>query len=498
MEVSAEHSVLGTPEDAANYERDVASGLAAYVDKLGDETPETGTPHMRSLSPSSDGSMGPASNSGEGRGAAEVSTEAETNLLADEVADEVKREPESSQSDKAQIALQAQHATSSALTRGNNPGTSMRQKAVGLGTRLDASQVFMVCPVSLPLPGSLCQERKFLQQLAAPVDTHRQLSATAKQILEFLRAQQDYCEHAFLYGSLALEDACSSRKPRQKYKQDWPSYYVNGRSDVDVVVAMMPNASSSELVDLLLKQGRWQLIARVQVHKFDSTQFTLLGSCGDEDGADSEDSKVFLDLTCIENKLQVSRFRNRQEAFRRIFVDSRFRVEAQLGPTGALAFDTYIHMLKAFARNVPENSLTGFQATCIGLFSISTGEFQLRPDQTIAMSLFEGFLRFCVCFYGAPETTRNSHKGKAYQKPNYQHCTIDLTASRFLPRLVTSWPSELYFLQAEERMMMRPEQRMNVTHSLDPGRVCNEALVFLARSFIRPRDPPFAMSAFYH
>jgi len=179
-------------------------------------------------------------------------------------------------------------------------------------------------------------------------------------------------------------------------------------------------------------------------------------------------------VTCIEEPLHFDRFKKRQEAFRNVFMEVRSRMEAQYAAQGVLAFDAYIHLLKAFAAKVPGNALTGFQATCIGLFTLQIGHFRMKLTQSIALSLFEGFLRFCYSFYGDSQRSNFS----------YRHCTIDLSGGgRWLPRMNASWRSEVYFMAAEARMRTRADERMNVAHSLDPARVSVEAHALLERAF---------------
>merc|ERR1719282_1610701 len=218
------------------------------------------------------------------------------------------------------------------------------------------------------------------------------------------------------------------------------------------------------------------MIQQQFVHKFDSTQYTLLGSFGE----DGDSTEVYLDVTCIEQPLHFNRFKKRQAAFRKGFIDVRSRMEARYFAQGALAFDAYIHLLKAFAAKIPGNTLTGFQATCIGLFTLQIGHFRLKPSQSIALSLFEGFLRFCFSFY--VDAPRNA--AHWFPIPNYRTIAIDLSGTgRWLERQSSCWRSELYFMQAEVNMKTRPDERMNVTHSLDPGRVSAEAHALLHRAF---------------
>jgi len=236
-------------------------------------------------------------------------------------------------------------------------------------------------------------------------------------------------------------------------------------------------ARPSEIFERLRSKGKWEKISETQVPKFASTQYTLHGAFNDEDG---DDTKVFLDITCIESPLHYGRFKQRQEAFRTVFTEVRNHMEAQFSAQGALAYDAYIHLLKAFAAKVPGNALTGFQATCIGLFTLQIGHYRFKHNQSIALSLFEGFLRFCRFFFG--ETPQNTPS--TYWQYHYRTVGIDLSnGGRWLPRMSLCWRSELYFMAAEVKMKTRLDERVNVLHSLDPTRVSAEAQALLSRAF---------------
>lgn len=341
---------------------------------------------------------------------------------------------------------------------------------------------FALLPAAVPTLGPTMNsfsDRRIIEVLAAPEATHRRLLRTARRVPEILA---DPSEHQLvtsteLYGSLSLDMA--EPNLHRPWKQDWASYYVNGRSDVDFVVQTRHKVAPSAVAQRLLKKGPWRMVGQVQVHKFASTQFTLLGSFEEEDGS-GQASEVYLDITVIEQKVHFNRFKSRQEAFRKVFMEVRACIEAQFNAQGALAFDAYIHLLKAFAAKVPGNGLTGFQATCIGLFTLQIAHFRMKPTQSIALSLFEGFLRFCVSFYS--DMARPADL--CWHSWSYRQYAIDLSGGgRWLPRMSTSWHSELYFMAEEVKMHTRPDERMNVTHSLDPARVCAEALALLNRAF---------------
>jgi len=373
-----------------------------------------------------------------------------------------------------------------------HPGGSMAPGSQAPGEQIQAQMQPMPLPAFALLPQvpslgptmDSFSDRRIIEVLAAPEATHRRLLRTARRVPEILA---DPMEHQLvtsteLYGSLSLD--MSEPNMHRPWKQDWASHYVNGRSDVDFVVQTRHKVAPSAVAQRLLKKGPWRMVGQVQVHKFASTQFTLLGSFEEEDGS-GQASEVYLDITVIEQKVHFNRFKSRQEAFRKVFMEVRSCIEAQFNAQGALAFDAYVHLLKAFAAKVPGNGLTGFQATCIGLFTLQIGHFRMKPTQSIALSLFEGFLRFCVSFYSdvlRPELCWPPLGGR--HTWSYRQYAIDLSVGgRWLPRMSTSWHSELYFMTEEVKMHTRPDERMNVTHSLDPTRVSMEALALLNRAF---------------
>jgi len=243
--------------------------------------------------------------------------------------------------------------------------------------------------------------------------------------------------------------------------------------------------------------GRWRVVGEVYVHKFASTQFTLLGSPDMEDDEEEEEDasveneegdesserandasqEIYLDITCIEQPCHFKSFKRRQEAFRQVFFEVRLIMESQYGEKGALAFDAYVHLLKAFAAKVPGNALTGFQATCIGLFTLQIGHYRMKLTQSLALSLFEGFLFFCTQFYGDWYTGLPGPQ-------NYQHYALDLCCGgRWLQRQWSGWRSEIYFMAVERSLGNRAAERMNVAHSLEPAKVAKEAQQLLGRAF---------------
>jgi len=361
------------------------------------------------------------------------------------------------------------------------------------------------------------KDRRIVEALAAPGSVHRKLLQAARQVPQLiLDADRELAISVELYGSLSLDMMEPEAKESREWQQDWASYYVNKSSDIDFVVALRQGVSPSLVLERLLAGGHWKLsgetqvltacvwrpsestqcqevthcrfrhrlflvlwgfLVASQVHKFATTQYTLIGVFEDENGCSSE---VCLDVTCISRAVHFDRFRKRQEAFRKVFSGARSRMASQFGEQGALAFDAYIQLLKAFAAKVSGNALTGFQATCIGLFTLQTFHFRLKPTQSMAMSLFEGFLRFCAIFYSEAPYGPTVYSLAA----NYQRCAIDLSSGgRWSRRTEHSWRSELYFVAAEEELRTQPDERMNVVHSLDPARVAAEAQSLLCSAF---------------
>eukprot|EP00439_Symbiodinium_sp_Y106_P036368 s4833_g4.t1 len=510
-----------------------ASRCDDHIDPTGEETPETGTPLTRSLSPSSDGGTSAADRS-EPAASRRQNRRKKTRPSAGSMCGGMA--PEAQSTGAPASALEARAASlqqdaarqdaeteASAAKRklGGNSKSSRRPPAArhapatggplgcyhafpgpmgglppvhfGIGAfcmpflggfsshdcQNVHNQEFHVLQQSpgTPMPGATCtvSDRQILDVLAAKPEIHKRLLETARRLPEILPGSADsaVANSAELYGSLAL----LTESPRGR--KDRSPCYVNGQSDVDFVVEMKKDVAPYAMVERLLEKDTWKLVGTVQVHKFSSTQFTLLGSFDEQ--KDPEFKKVYLDLTCIESPVQFNRFKKRQEAFRKAFLDVRKSIEENFAEQGTLAFDAYIHLLKAFAAKVPRNAISVYQATCVGLFTLQIGHFRLRQSLSLALCFFEGFLRFCYQFYldtDTPVVLGDTALG-------YRRQAIDLSCGRLLPRISTSWRSELYFRNLEERQLStRPDEWMNVTHSLDPQQVSKEALGLLKRAFV--------------
>eukprot|EP00403_Amphidinium_massartii_P019202 CAMPEP_0178410188 /NCGR_PEP_ID=MMETSP0689_2-20121128/20850_1 /TAXON_ID=160604 /ORGANISM="Amphidinium massartii, Strain CS-259" /LENGTH=623 /DNA_ID=CAMNT_0020031355 /DNA_START=27 /DNA_END=1895 /DNA_ORIENTATION=+ len=330
------------------------------------------------------------------------------------------------------------------------------------------------------------KDRRIIEVLAASEARHDKLWECAHRVEHVLSEGTELFANRELYGSLSLythhqnSDDCGMA-------QDWARYYVHSRSDVDYVVELKPNVPPAAVVQKVMSKGNWKLVQETRVAKFCTLQYTLLGSFkGEAEEAESEQDsppsgadQVYLDLTCIEKPIHFKRFKKRQEAFRRTFFEVRQQMEAQFQGLGVLAFDAYIHLLKAFAGKVPGNALTGFQATCIGLFTLRINFFRLRQSQSIAVAFFEGFLRFCVQFYGEPPRL----PGFCFPGANYRHFAIDLSLGQWMPRRELCWRSEMYFQAVEAKLQTHAHECVNIAHSLDPARVCAEATSLLQRAF---------------
>jgi hypothetical protein len=321
----------------------------------------------------------------------------------------------------------------------------------------------------VPATGAFTSEkdRNSVRVLAATDQRYLMLWRTACRLPEILSGCEgsgltDMANFIELYGSLSLQPASPA--------QDWPTYYVNKYSDVDFAVEVKPGFSPEHVAERLLSGscGTWRKVKEAQVTKFETTQYTFLGSFDVEDP-----EEVYLDISCIMSSVHFHNLRTRQQAFRTVFFEMRGFLESQFATEGALAFDAYIHLLKTFAANTPNHAITGFQATCVGLFCLQSGLYTLLSNRSVAISLFEGFLRFCARYFSDGVMTAETS--------NYRYCAMDLSCGgRWLPRTQACWESELYFMDVEDALQVQPEERFNVAHSLDPVGVALAANNLLA------------------
>jgi len=192
---------------------------------------------------------------------------------------------------------------------------------------------------------------------------------------------------------------------------------------------------------------------------------------------------VHLDLTCISDAAHFLQFKERQAAFRYVFCRARQQFQAKYNVLGALAFDAYIYLLKAFAAFVSRSAFSSFQATCLGLFALQRADLpKLAPAQVPnAIFLFERFLRFCRMFFA-------EKPGRKGQKPHgFRHCAIDLSGEGHLTRRVNLRAcAELYFGDVECSFRVPPQDWLNVLHNSDPKTISAKARIALDRWFPEP------------
>jgi len=307
-------------------------------------------------------------------------------------------------------------------------------------------------------------DRCIIEGLAASEQLHRRLLRTAHRARSILCADGVVLvSEVELFGSLTLCTTGLQGSNGREWWQDWPRHFVRTGSDVDIVVLLRPDMGIADLLERLTGRGRFELVGQTTVKKFATTQFVL--STGRHRGG-APQPEVWLDLTCISSPVHFDRFKGRQEAFRQSFLSARMQLEASHGVCGAMAFDAYIYLLKAFAAKVDGNALSGFQATCLGLFALQLHLYQLRCCQPTGLVLFECFLRFCCSFFS------DAHASRCMQLRSYRYCAIDLSlGGRLLPRLSSKWRCEVYFLGVEVQLGTKMNERINIAHSVVPEMV---------------------------
>jgi len=359
-------------------------------------------------------------------------------------------------------------ATDSVVWPARSPGPvgAGGQVAPGVPASQQAPQAFpAMMYVQIPPAPCSCSnlsDRCIIEGLAASEQTHRRLLRAAHRARSLLCANGSSQTLALeLYGSLALCGARPREGGGQDWWQDWPRHYVRTDSDADLVALLRTGIRPSDLVRRLTGRGRFELVSQTSVNKFSTTHFTLRALMeGDSP------SEVSLDLTCIDSVPHFERFKGRQEAFRQAFRAARGQLEASNGACGAMAFDAYIYLLKSFSAKVEGNALSGFQATCLGLFALQLHLYELRCCQPTGLVLFECFLRFCCAFFA------DSHPNRCMQLRSYRYCAIDLSlGGRLLPRFSNKWRCEVYLLGVEVQLQTKINERMNITHSVVPEAV---------------------------
>jgi len=363
-------------------------------------------------------------------------------------------------------------------TPSGQPMVEMSQAASGSSAMLGGNEGLAgYVSVSVPfiqIPAAPCtlselDDHQIIEGLAASSRTHMRLLQTAHGVRELLyniipvhRHQDVWVE---LYGSLALYGP--QQGVQKNWHQDWAQHYVRVNSDIDLVVLLQDGAMATEVVNRLV-QHEWKLQNMTNVPKFAITQFTFSGNS----------EQFWLDMTCIDKVDHYNRFKRRQEAFMYTFKMVRASLEGAFGRNGALAFDAYIYLLKAFAHSLPSNIITSFQATCFGLFCLQLKLYELKCVEPTGLMLFECFLRFCSTFFdGSME--------KAAMMRNYRYNVVDLSlGARMLPRTSRKWQCEAYFLSCEVGLQTNPSERVNIAHSIDPAAVCKAARVTLMKKAV--------------
>lgn len=320
-----------------------------------------------------------------------------------------------------------------------------------------------------PVATAELPDRVIIEALSAPASTHRRLLLAAARLRSIL-ATAPGAERVELYGSLALVGSTPGvRICGQEWWQDWVKHYIRSSSDIDVAVLLKSKASAEDIVRRLLAPNRLELVSRNSSAKFATTQFALRTATGGH--KEHQQQEVRVDLTCIDSAIHYEHFKCRQEGFRQVFRDTRAQLETAHGLDGALAFDAYIFLLRAWAAQVPHGAISGFQATCLGIFAVQMQLYQLRSCAPTGLVLFECFLRFCCAFFGD-----DPQHSLARRLRSYKYCTIDISmGGRLLPRLSRKWRCEVYIMALEVRMQVKHNSRMNVAHSLRPESICAAA-----------------------
>mmetsp|Transcript_41510 Transcript_41510/g.129091 ORF Transcript_41510/g.129091 Transcript_41510/m.129091 type:complete len:533 (+) Transcript_41510:59-1657(+) len=476
-------SELGTPKSC------VASLPLPLDEKPAGETPGTSTPPLRSSSPSSDGCLQtwagydiaypPLLAPGSNDAAEEDTYKASPRDAATEHVGTSDGCGEESPQPVSRVAGAAARWPPAAGADCEAAAAEKRNAAAaGCAGKPAARATPPVLCVQIPVSPLSCSDltdRGIIEGLAASEQTHRRLLRTAHRARTMLcangHAQPPPLE---LYGSLALCASGLQSATGRECLQDWPRHFVGTDSDVDLVLLLHPDIRPNDLVQRLIGRGRFELVNQTSLKKFVTTQFSLRTFCS---GTGASHSEVWLDLTCICSPLHFERFKGRQEAFRQAFRSARLQLEASHGVSGAMAFDAYIYLLKAFAAKVAGNALSGFQATCLGLFALQLHLYQLRCSQPTGLVLFECFLRFCSSFF---EDYPADH---CMRLRSYQCCAIDLSlGGRLLPRFSNKWRCEVYFLGVEVQLGTKMNERMNVAHSVVPEAVCAAAKQALAET----------------
>uniref|UniRef100_A0A7S4VUM8 Uncharacterized protein n=1 Tax=Alexandrium monilatum TaxID=311494 RepID=A0A7S4VUM8_9DINO len=381
-----------------------------------------------------------------------------------------------------QVALAAQAAKALArLPHAAAPASPAPAPARAAGwPRQVPVHVMGVCPQGLPLSPASRHSQGILDYqivaaFTATVNRHEQLAAAAWTVIEELLSAGTPRQQLVLYGSLSLVRAPFWFEHDGRGGQGVATSYATNISDVDVALLLREGTTAACVITLLQvgNPPEWRRLQSRLVPRFAVAQWTLVNRAG-----------VHLDLTCINDAVHFEQFKERQVAFRRVFWQMRMLMQVKYSMEGAMAFDAYIYLLKAFAAFVSRSALTSFQATCLGLFVLQQGEVERhahRAAAPAALSLFGRFLVWCRMFFadGVRRKSGRHHQG-------YRVCAIDLSGEggRLIERQNLRANAELYFANVELHLGAAPSEWLNVLHSSDPKAISAKARLAYEHWFV--------------
>jgi len=201
----------------------------------------------------------------------------------------------------------------------------------------------------------------------------------------------------------------------------------------------------------------------------------------------------------VDSKEHFSLFQERQVEFRRSFEWGRARLTEHFKERGGQLFESYIHLLKAFAS---WGGMSSFQAVCTGLFVLhhelnrwdaakAEERGSVKVSALRALPLFERFLHFAATFFaGSCSAMRTQAWQVLRERTQHQDfpplelisgtggCSawvLDLSTNKWRARKSTYWAAEMYFTRVEELRGVPNSQRMNVAHSVQPSTVQQNA-----------------------
>jgi len=315
---------------------------------------------------------------------------------------------------------------------------------------------------------ALCAvELEALQALRASVSHYERLQAIAEEVTATVRAMAPAAQ-VVVYGSLAL-----SVEDR---------YYLTHTSDVDLAIE---GVKGEAVTAKLIAQG-WEVASSCKLARFGTTQYTLRHAKGE-----------ILDLTFVDSAKHFALFQARQVEFRRYFESGRERLTQHFKERGGQLFESYVHLLKAFAS---WGGLSSFQAVCTGLFVLhhelhrwddAGGRPDVKTSALRALPLFERFLHFAATFFAGSCSAMTSQPWQTLRQRT-QHLehpplelisgmggcaswVLDLSTTTWRPRTSRYWQAEMYFCRVEEEQGVPAPKRMNVAHSVVPATVQQNA-----------------------